>query len=119
MPAEKLPSLATPPAPLIGVGPAADRVKSVATAGPPGLAPLSTTVTRVSDGAWSWVDGPATITQLLCDTDGQQESAVMATEEAYVRALRSVIAYQLAGDELTLIGPDVELRYTRMAGASS
>ena len=51
--------------------------------------------------------GPLAMTEMACD------EAIMASEAAYAAALPEVRAATLAGDQLTLTGPGVELVYER------
>ena len=72
---------------------------------------------KLADGAWSWTDGSATITELLCvDESGGSRDDVMTVEQGYIGALELVAAYSLVGESLVLTGDGVELRYVRSAG---
>lgn len=72
---------------------------------------------RLADGVWSWAEGAATITELLCiDEDGVVRSDVMNVESGYISALELVASYELVGEALVLAGDGVELRFVRSAG---
>lgn len=72
------------------------------------------------DGNWTWAEGAATVTELICsDTDGEPLQDVAATEQRYNDALGRVDRYSIEGDLLTLTGPEVELRFVRAAEVSA
>ncbi len=72
---------------------------------------------KLADGIWSWADGAATITELLCvDDAGEERTDVMNIEDTYIRAFELVAGYSLDGETLVLSGDGVELRYSRSTG---
>lgn len=74
----------------------------------------------LSDGVWTWGEGAATITELMCLDDlGEPLTDVLSAEVAYMGAFDSVVAYSLDGDVLVLTGPAVELRYVRASSPSA
>ena len=71
----------------------------------------------LADGVWSWVEGAATITELLCvDENGVTRDDVMAIEDGFIRAFELVASYELVDEALVLAGDGVELRFVRSAG---
>jgi hypothetical protein len=72
------------------------------------------------DGEWVPDDTrSATSTELMCvDEAGAPNTALADFERTYLLMLETIDDYIVAGDTLTLYGPDVELRYTRRPGAS-
>jgi heat shock protein HslJ len=69
----------------------------------------------IEQAAWQYDESrPATSTELMClDDAGEPFTELMNLETRYLRLLREVTDYMVSGDELTLSGPDVELRYER------
>jgi hypothetical protein len=66
---------------------------------------------------WSWPEGTATVTELLCETGDEEDSVdVMATETAYLAGLEAVARYTLTEGTLILTGDGVELRFIRDSG---
>ena len=71
----------------------------------------------LADGLWTFTEGTATITELLCvDEEGAEQSAVMRIESEFIGGLEQVVSYSLATDDLVLTGDGVELRFARSAG---
>jgi len=69
------------------------------------------------DGVWSWPEGTATVTELLCEKGDEEDSVdVMATETAYLAGLEAVARYTLTEGTLILTGDGVELRFIRDSG---
>ncbi len=72
---------------------------------------------RLADGVWSWAEGAATITELLCiDDAGESRDDVMNVENGYIRAFELVAFYELTDEALILAGDGVELRFVRSTG---
>ena len=75
----------------------------------------------ISGPSWEWDQTrAATSTELMCvDDAGDPDAELAALEMRYLDVLSSVDSYEIEGDVLTLRGPDLELRYTRLIEADS
>ncbi len=72
---------------------------------------------RLSDGVWTWAEGAASVTELLCiDDDGEEQINVMDVESGYLRAFELVASYTVEAGLLVLTGDGVELKYARSTG---
>lgn len=61
---------------------------------------------------------PATSTELMClDDDGNPETALAELERWYLDNLHKVDRFAVDGDVLILLGPDLELRFSREPAA--
>ena len=66
-------------------------------------------------GSWQWDETrAATSTELMCLNDeGDAETELAALQTKYLALLHTVTGFEVSGDGLKLIGPDLELVYIR------